>query len=392
MKYTSSLITLFLVILSSIIILVGYRFLFFKPEAPLFTTQPLKRRTIIQKIDAAGFIEAEDMMKVGSLVPGIIQKLYVEENDIVEKGDILALIDNGKAENEINQKKAAYLADEAEYIYQKSLYERKKMVFDSGHLSADEIAQATRSLHRSEQSMLSRKAEYEQALLTYENTKIRAPENGIIVGKNSTEGETVALTAPATVIYTIAKDLSKMEVKVEVDETSIGFIKEGMEVEIIFDAYPYETVTGTITEVSNNAIEQGTSVSYRVTVPIKNPDNKYRPGMSLNALISIAHKDDVLAITNQVIAINPKAIEYVAQQKGYGVLRLPEQKRLNGRSRIIWLFNGTDFIEHAIELGISDEAYFEVVGEIPEGELVIDTIEVNDMNNFFSRFFNTGLN
>ena len=264
----------------------------FKKEQKLwFTTEKPTKRTIAQVIRSTGYLEAEDLLKIGSIVPGIVKKLLVEENENVKKGTLLAIIDDGKDDTDVRQTEGQLKLAQQDLTYATAYYARQKAVYEAGQLAKDTFEKITRDYNDAKALVTVRQAQHDQAKLIFSNKKILAPEDGIIIQKVSTEGETVTLASPATIIYTLAKDIRKMKVQLEVDENRIGEIKKGQTATLTFDTYPYKKFSGTIEDVSNAPIKKQTAVSYHASFILDNSELLLRPGMTVNARITVGEKE-----------------------------------------------------------------------------------------------------
>lgn len=370
---------------------------YFAPhEAQWFVTEKPTYRTISQIILSTGKIEAEDTLKIGSIVPGIIKKMYVEENQIVKKGDLLATIDDGKDDTDVRAT-AGYLYNaQAELVYKTKHFERQKALYEAKQVSADTYDWALSQFKMAQGMVKARQAQHDQAKLIFENKRILAPDDGIVIEKVSTEGETVTLASPATIIYTIAKDIRRMKVELEVDENRIGEIKIGQVAFLTFDTYPYKKFCGTIKDVSNAPITKNAAVSYNASFILDNKELLLRPGMTVNARITVSEKDDILAIPGHVLAINPYVLEQVAKLltlefKPMGKTEKQELEK-KGAFKTVWIKKGNAFIEQPVELGSNDNAYFEVVSGLTSDEDVVnDIIEPDTMQKLYSQVFGKGL-
>jgi len=232
--------------------------------------------------------------------------------------------------------------------------------------------------------------------MIFEKKKLVAPEAGIVVGKNGTEGEGVTTLAQATVIYTLAKDIRKMEAKLEIDESNVSFIKKGMLVQLTCDTYLGQIFSGNISDVSNNPLGKSGTVNYLATVPINNSKLLFKPGMTIDAEIVVAEKENVLVVSGQQCSISPKTMKQVAQILGYEYKPLDSQQRLemqkHGNHKVVWVERDKSFVECPITVGITDNAFFEVLEGITEQDKVVDdTIEENAMDKFFKKMFGGGL-
>ena len=227
-------------VIGGLCIFFAYR-LFFKSNAEqLYSTQKMERRDITHIIKATGFLEVEDTMKIGSIVPGIIHKMHVDENEQVKRGQLLAEIDDGKNDTEVKETKAVWDGAEADLVYLEAFFQRQKALYEDDQISKDTFQDATRQLEVAQAEVRLKNASYDKAKLEFDNKKIVAPDDGIVISKIARKGETVTLASPPTLIYLLAKDIKKMNAKLEIDESSVGALKKGATAMMTFDPYPHK--------------------------------------------------------------------------------------------------------------------------------------------------------
>jgi HlyD family secretion protein len=394
--------TPFFLKLSVLILLVGggswsiYK-TFFAPKKPeLFKTALPEKRTITQTVKATGYIEPEDVMKIGSIVTGIIYKLYVEENDLVKKGQLLAEIDDGKDDTLVRAAQGELDAAQAKLTYAENYLQRQKVLFEAGHISKNLYEEVSSDYQVALATAATKKANYDQALLLFNRKKITAPEDGLVITQNSSEGETVAITSPATIIYTIAKDIRKMEVNLEIDESTVSDLKVGMTANLSFEAYPHRTFKGKIYSINNSPTKKGSAVNYTAAISIDNSHRLFRPGMSVDATITVAEKENVIAIPSNLFRVSNGALEQIAKVVGYEYKPLSKQERIQtletDSMKTIWVVRNKAFIEQPITIGINDNSYYEIVSGLQENDLILtDLAEPDAMKEFFKKFFGKGL-
>jgi HlyD family secretion protein len=373
-----------------------YTTAFKKEEKKWFTTEKPAKRTVTQVIRSTGFLEAEDLLKIGSIVPGIIKQLLVEENQTVTKGTLLAIIDDGKDDTDVRQTEGQLKLAKQDLTYATAYYDRQKVIFESGQLSKDTFEKITRDFQNAKALVIVRQALHDQAKLIYNNKKILAPENGIIIQKVSTEGETVTLASPATIIYTLAKDIRTMKVKLEVDENRIGEIKKGQTAILTFDTYPYKKFSGVVTDVSNAPIKKQTAVSYQASFMLDNSEMLLRPGMTVNARITVAEHENVLTVPGYVFALNPLVLQEIARLTKYTYKPMSREEKkeleMKGAFKTVWVVKDNAFVEKTVELGINDNAFFEVLSGLSETEEIINDVQEPDtMQQLYSQIFGKGL-
>ncbi len=239
MKYKKILLPLTVIGIVAIGSFFTYKIFFRKKQQELYTAQQVEKRTITQVIKATGYLRPVDIMNIGSLVAGIIYKMHVEENDTVKKGQLLVEIDDGKGDAEVREAQATLDRAEALATYQKVFFKRQKALYKNNHISLDRFEQVERDLLLAQADVDRTQATYDKVKRNYDNKWITSPDDGLVINKAGSEGETVTLASPPTVIYTIAKDITNMEAKINIDESVVSDLKIGMTAEFTLDTYPY---------------------------------------------------------------------------------------------------------------------------------------------------------
>lgn len=334
-------------------------------------------------------------MKIGSIVPGVIRKMYVEENDYVKKGQLLAEIDDGKEDTDVRSTRAELEKSKAALAYQQEFYSRQKALYEKDHISKDAFQKFAQDYLVAQDDVRSKQALHDQAILVFTNKKILAPNDGLVISKVARVGETVTLSSPPTLIYTIAHNIKKLKARPNLDESAIGKLKSGIKATMTFDTYPYKTFEGTLTDISNSSVNTNGAVSYLGTILISNDELLLRPGMSVNVDLFVTEKEDVLSLPGYIFKLNPTALREIAQIKKYTFkeLSVSEKNKIKGNIKSVWLFeNNNTFVERAVTVGLSDNAFFEVISGLNDGDLIIiDTAEPDAMEQYYKRMFGKGL-
>jgi len=367
----------------------------------IFKTAKFERRELTHIINATGATEAEGTIKVGSLINGVVKELFVEENEQVKKGQLIALLDNGKGDTDVKRTAGLVERSKAQLKYLKSFLGRQRKMYEKGHISQDEYERTESEYGQAVGALDERQAAYEKAVIDYENTKIVSPVDGVVIEKNVSLGQGVSSFLMPTVLYTIAQDLRKMKVELEVDEASIGYLEVGEDAILRFDTYPNKEFRGKIKEISNGPIMSKGTVSYKAYIYIDNSHLLLKPGMTVHADVIVDERKDILAIPGYVFSINPKLVEFVAEEKKYGYSPVtPEaieafkknMKDEDNYVRTVWVLDGKTFVEKPIEIGMTDKIFFEVARGIEDDEeVVIDVEETDAMKQMFKRLFGGGM-
>lgn len=288
--------------------------------APLtYTTTAVQRGTVTQSVTSSGTLSPVVRSTVGSQVSGIITEILVDFNDHVKKGDVLARLDKQILAGQLAQAKARLASARAELAKANAsaanaaiTYERTAGLLESGAVSQSEVdaakaakLSADASIQTARSSIIEAQAALENAVTNLDYTTITAPIDGVIISRSVDAGQTVAASLQAPELFVIAGDLSKMELHASVAESDVGQLKDGMKVELAFDAYPEKTFKGTVRQVRNQATTTSNVVTYDAVVAVDNPDGELRPGMTATATFVVAEAVDQLVVPSKALRYRP---------------------------------------------------------------------------------------
>lgn len=372
-----------------------------KKEKQLYQTDKIMRRTIVQAVRATGKLEAEGTINIGSLVNGIVESLHVEENQTVKKGQLLAVVDDGIGDTAVRQTAGVLAQAKATLTYQKEFYGREKKLYDACLISKDEFEQAQETHDAAVANVAAQQATHDQALLQFNNKKITSPINGVVITKHVSLREGVSNFSPPTILFTLAEDISQMKVQLEIDETDIGLIKVGHEAKLYFDTYPHTTFRGKIYEISSAPKKGSASVIYKASIKIDNTHNMLKPGMTAHASIIVGLKKDVLSVPGHLFGMDSRMLMAVAKEKNYTFKPLTKEEKKAFRAKLsnkntpvktVWTYVNNAFIQKPIALGITDNAFFEIISGI-EGteEIITDVNEPDAMLKMYQKLFGGGV-
>lgn len=336
-----------------------------------YKTEKVTKGDIVTSVTATGTVNAVTTVLVGTQVSGTIKKIYVDFNSPVKRGQLIAQIDTALFDEQVQQQKANLLAAkanlekaDASLVDAKRTMERNKELFAKNLIARSDFDTADTNYETSKASVSVAKAQVAQADAALKNaqtnlgyTRIVSPVDGTVVSRNVDVGQTVAASFQTPTLFTIAQDLTKMQIDTSVDEADIGKVKVGQEVDFTVDAYADITFKGKVGQVRIAPITVQNVVTYDVVVMVDNPDVKLKPGMTANVSVIVAEKKDILRIPNGALRFRPSGMAKTKQpQKGAGVwvLEKGKPKRL------------------PVSIGISDGSSSELVtGELREGQDVI---------------------
>ncbi len=283
-----------------------------KSKTYVFDTAVATKGSIVNTVTATGTLEAITSVVVGTQVSGIVEKLYVDFNSPVRKGQILAELDKTALRSSVQQSLATLDNAKAEMEYQASNYERSKALHAKNLIAQSDYDQAKYNYDRAKASLKNSQAQYDKALVQLGYATIYSPIEGVVMNRAVDEGQTVAASFNTPEIFTIAQDLTQMQVEADIDESDIGMISQGQRVEFDVDAYPEETFAGTVEQIRLSPVTTSGVVTYTVIINAPNPDQKLLPGMTANIIIYAEEKKDVLTIPYRAVKFTPEA-DYLAK-------------------------------------------------------------------------------
>lgn len=369
MKTKKKLIYIILVV----IVVVGAVVWFTKGSSGKFkvtyTTAAVSRGNISNSVTATGTVEPVTKVEVGTQVSGIIDKLYADYNSVVKKGQLIAEMDRVTLTSELNSQKAAYDGNKAEYEYQQKNYARSKNLHEKNLISDTDYEQAIYNYEKAKSAFDSSKASLEKAQRNLSYATITSPIDGIVINRAVEEGQTVAAGFETPTLFTIAADLTQMQVVADVDEADIGGVEEGQRVSFTVDAYPNDTFEGKVTQVRLEATTESNVVTYEVVISAYNPDLKLKPGLTANVTIYTLEKSDVLSIPSKALRFVPEVPFIVSEDI---------VKDCDGKHKV-WTREGKTFTAHAVETGISNGTMTEILSGISEGTTIITDAVVGQM-------------
>lgn len=373
------------IIISLIILfgIVGIQFLRKdKENLSQFKTEKLAKGSIQEKVTATGTLNPVSNIVIGSFVSGIIKEIYVDYNSKVKKGQILALIDPEIFLAQLEQAKANVLIAEANLekakvslLEAENNYKRYAKLYEEKLISESEYEKylflyrsAQAQIKDAEAKLAQSKAALRQANINLHYTKIKSPVNGIVISRNIEIGQTVAASFQSPNLFTIAEDLSKMQINTNIDESDIGKIKEGQKAFFTVDAYSGKIFEGKVIQIRNSPIIVQNVVTYDVIIYVDNKENQLKPGMTAQVTILTKKKDNIFFVRNSALRI--RISEFDKNQTN---------KKLFDKPGIYILKDNTPKrIE--VEIGISDGEFTEIHSpELKEGiEVIYEYIETKN--------------
>ena len=338
-----------------------------KEEDINFKEEKVALKTLQNSVTATGTIEAVTSVTVGTQVSGIVNKLYVDYNSQVKKGQVIAELDKTNLLSELNTAKANLASAQSSLNYQAANMERYKTLYKKGLVSADEYENALLTYRQAKEQVASSKENVQRAQTNLGYATITSPIDGTVISKSVEEGQTVAASFNTPELFTIAKDLTNMQVVANVDEADIGGVKEGDRVTFTVDAYPDDTFEGTVKQVRLEATTTNNVVTYEVVISAPNADLKLKPGLTANVTIYTQERSGVLAVANKALRFTPTK-ETVGKD-----MKIVDCK---GKNKV-WTLNDKTLTAHPVTIGQSDGINTEITKGLKQGEKIVTEIVVN---------------
>lgn len=378
-------------------------------ETITFDTATAGDANIQNSITATGTIEPVTSVTVGTQVSGIVSKLYVDYNSVVKKGQVIAELDKTNlisslnqakamlesaqaqvrsAESDVQKAQADYNSVHANVNYQQSNFNRYQTLYKKGLISANDfenarlsyqqaqqnlaassqtVATARQSVAQAREQVKQQQEQVKQAQTNLGYATITSPIDGVVLSKSVEEGQTVAASFSTPELFTIAKDLTNMQVVANVDEADIGEVRTGERVSFTVDAYPDDTFSGTVTQVRQEATTTNNVVTYEVVISAPNTDLKLKPGLTANVTIYTQERAGVMSISSKALRFTPTP-ETVGKQ--YKI-----QDIANAKNKV-WTLEGNILRAHRVNIGMSDGIHTQILSGIKSGQKVITGINV----------------
>lgn len=330
-----------------------------KGKKTFYETDELKKCTISQTVEASGTINPVNTVSVGSTVSGLIKEIYVDFNSVVKKGQVLAQIDPAIFEATVKQQQAAIVNAQANLAklqanadYSRKTFNRYQNLYKRNFISKSDLDQAKSTyqadmaqIEAAKAQIVQAQAQYKTALTNLDYTKITAPVDGMIISRKIDVGQPVAASFQAPELFTIAQDLKKMQIEVNVSEADIGKVEKGQSVIYTLDGYPDSEFYGKVTQVRISPTTVSNVVTYSVIVEVENEDLKLKPGMTANVQIVTKKVENVYCVSNSALKVNINEKNEIMKYEKPG----------------IWLLENKTPKRVEVEIGISDDEKTQII-------------------------------
>ncbi len=379
------------IIITGLVIIAAVAIWYWKYDKPaeiiVLATEKATMGDINNSVTAIGTLQPVDTVAVGSQISGTIKKVYADFNSPVKKGQLLVQIDKSLMEAQVQQYSAILQQAKGNLIYQKSNYERQNQLFAVGAISKADLETAVYQYNSAKENVNSITAQLKTAQKNLSLTDIYSPIDGTVLSRSVSEGQTVAASLNTPTLFSIAKDLTKMQVQASVDEADIGNVKKGQRAIFTVDAFPTDTFAGTIKEIRLRSSVSANVVTYTTIIDAPNANMKLKPGMTANITIYTREINNTLLIPSSALLFTPDSI-LIAQ---YHLNNVQKPARKPGRGRqlnkatdavdsngtritrgMVWIKkDSATIISRRVTLGLDDKTAIQVIAGVKEGEEVI---------------------
>ena len=331
-----------------------------------YGTTKVTRQNISTSITATGTIEPVTSVEVGTQVSGIIDKIYVDYNSIVRKGDVIAELDKTNLLSELASAQSNLANAQSTLNYQTANYNRYKTLYQKGLVSANDYENARMTYEQARQQIVVQQQNVKKARTNLGYATITAPIDGVVLSKEVEEGQTVASAMTTPTLFIIAQDLTDMRVIADIDEADIGGVAQGQRVSFTVDAYPNETFQGFVTQVRQEATTESNVVTYEVVISARNDDLKLKPGLTANVTIFTMEKSDVLTVPSKALRFTPTEA-MLSKDETIENVDAPQK---------VWKQNGNVFKAYPVTTGLSNGTLTEILTGLKEGDEIITEFHI----------------
>ncbi|MGH1436253.1 MAG: efflux RND transporter periplasmic adaptor subunit [Lewinella sp.] len=369
----------------------GYLFFNQQETAATITTETVLvgKGDIAETITATGTVEPITQIEVGTQVSGVVEKVYVDYNSTVKKGQLIAELDKTNLSAAVAEAKTNLAIAQNELDYLQTLADRKEALFSNNNGSKADYEEAMYKLEAAQGNLSQRKIELSRAQTNLGYANIYSPIAGVVLSKGVNVGQTVAASFSTPTLFTIAQDLSKMQVEADVDEADVGNVQPGQRVAFTVDAFTDEVFNGIVTQLRLNPTVTSNVVTYTVVIKADNPDLKLLPGLTATVTIYTYENNDVLTLSARAINFEPDK-ELLKQYHAQFLPSTPDEGRPNpmpvnspqqqaGNEKTVWVKKGNQLVPITITVGQSDGIKVEVLSGLEAGDEVVANLKVSEV-------------
>ena len=369
---------IYTIVIALVVIVLGSYWLYKGNQTVIkITTEKVGRGTINNTVTATGTLEPTDTVAVGTQVSGRIDKLYADYNSSVHKGELIARLDTQALASQLKSSKATLDQAKAEYEYQHANYERYSKLIQRKLIAQSDFDEVEYNYKSAQSSLNSAEAAYQTNKTNLGYAFIYSPIDGIVIERDVEEGQTVAASYSTPTLFTIAKDLTQMEIAADVDEADIGQVKLNQHVQFYVDAYPDKFFDGIVTEIRLHPTTKESVVTYTVVINAPNPDKILLPGMTANATFYVTEKKNIVVIPNKAVEFSPNAQLLKDYQKDHPELKVTtsaDSLKSSESKKIVWVKSDRAIYPVQVGVGDTNEINYELLSGLKEGTEVLTSM------------------
>jgi HlyD family secretion protein len=343
------------------------------PPEERYATETVGRGPIVQTVSANGTLNPVVLVSVGSQVSGIVKALHADFNDRVKKGQVLLELDPTLLRAQLTQSEASLASARASYLLARQNEARTRDLYAKEYVTRQDLDTAVQALEaaKAQVELASAQVKHDRTNLDY--TIIRSPVSGVVVSRVVDVGQTVAASFQTPTLFTIAKDLSQMQIDSSYAEADVGNIREGQEANFTVDAYPNRKFRGVVRQVRLNPTTVQNVVTYDVVVGVNNADKVLMPGMTAYVNVIVAERKDALLVPNAALRFRiPELAAKAAPRAAEASGEHAKEKGETGQPGTVYVVDNGKVRALRVLLGITDNHMTEVAGgDLKEGEKVI---------------------
>ena len=344
--------------------------------------------TVENTVTATGTLEPVETVEVGTQVSGKVVKIYVDFNSMVKKGDLLAELDKLTLNESMSRAQANLTSSESQLKYAKLTFERTKQLYEANAATLADFEAAQNTYTQAQMSMKNAQAQYDQARVDLGYADIYSPIDGVVLDRAVEVGQTVAASFSTPTLFTLANDLTRMQVEANVDEADIGQVKVDQRVTFTVDAYPENVFNGKVNQIRMKPTTTSNVVTYTVIIDAPNPEQKLFPGMT--ASVTIVTEEQIgLAAPAEAFNFTPTEQVMKELMKNADRPDFPEGDMKPGRPgrpgpgmerpsfeggehpTMVWVKNGSNIMPRPVKTGMSDGAYKIIESGVNAGDSIV---------------------
>jgi HlyD family secretion protein len=370
------------------------------PEIVLATEKP-HVGYIANEITATGTVQPVDTVAVGTQVSGTISKVYVDFNSKVKKGQLLAELDKTILNAQVQQIVSSIQQAQSQLTYQQSNFNRQSQLYNAGAISKADLETAQNGFKVAEAGLKSAQSQLQAAQKNLSLASVYSPIDGTVLSRNVSEGQTVAASFNTPTLFSIARDLTHMQVDAAVDEADIGSVKKGQRVSFSVDAFPDDVFEGVVSEIRLQPSVSANVVTYTTIINTENDQLKLKPGMTANITIYTKEENKALLISARATKFKPDSI----MMKNYKII--DERKKSKGQQTAsdpgmadnrdrsdekvkkdssatdsikiqrasVWILDGNTLTRRFIRTGLQDGTQVQVLSGLTRNDEIVDGVQ-----------------